>query len=681
MRRSFLIIYSFVFVIFIGQACIRKPGEKIVTIDLLLKEMTDRDGLAKLPQNNFKLKQASSYSRKSIAPDEEGWFDNADASQYVRTDTIGGRIEHVLMDVDGPGAIVRFWSTWHAQQFSMGTLRFYFDNSPIPQIEGQISDIISANKYVGAPLSQTTSPFLENGGWFSGHNLYFPLPYAKHCKVTYQKADESINDVLYYQINYRKYEPGTLVESYTKGDWDSGKFSEIIAEVSNKLRHNEPQINQSVVTQLKGVMKPGASLSASIEGEQAIKKVVVKLEAEQVEQALRSTVISMEFDGKPTVWVPVGDLFGIGYKISPSKSWLSTVEENGEMSLFFPMPFQQSAKITIHNFGKVDVELVMLEMHYEAWNWDGQSLYFHANWRNYPDFNTSEKRDVNYVSISGKGKYVGDVLTLFNDSYDWWGEGDEKIYVDGESFPSTFGTGTEDYYGYAWCSVVDFSLPFIAQPSGDGNRSPGLTVNSRWRSLDVIPFEQSLKFDMEIWHWGNTQIDYSPTTFWYGTKDARVEVMEDVDGVKIPVKFPERFEGEGFKVSRITGGEVITQAFLSYNWSARNHLLWQGIKKGDELEVYFYSEKERKGQLKAVFTQAPDYATADVLLNGDLIFKDLDLYNSELGLKELFFKNGRIKKGKNIVKLIVKDANGAGESPNKFGLDYILVLADRIFNN
>lgn len=673
MRRSFLIIYSFVFVILIGQACIRKPGEKIVTIDLLLKEMTDRDGLAKLAPIPFKTFQASSYSRKSTAPDQEGWFDNADASQFVRIDTIEGRIEHVLMDVEGPGAIVRFWSTWHAQQFSMGTLRFYFDNSPIPQIEGRIDAIISSNEYLGEPLSQTASPFLENGGWFSGHNLYFPLPYAKRCKVTYQKVDESINDVLYYQINYRQYELGTAVKTYAKGDWENGTYREVIAEVSKKLLEDEPQLPLCEVTQFNGVLKPGESLSASIEGEQAIKQLVVKLNAEQLEQALRSTVVAMEFDGKQTVWGPVGDLFGTGYKISPSKTWVNTVGEDGEMSLFFPMPFQQAAKITIHNFGQDDVELVKLEMYHEAWKWNEQSLYFHANWRNYPDVETTKKKDVNYVTISGKGKYVGDILTLFNDSYEWWGEGDEKIYVDGEDFPSHFGTGTEDYYGYAWCSVVDFWSPFLAQPTGNGNRSPGLTVNSRWRSLDVIPFEQSLKFDMEIWHWGNTKINYAPTTFWYGTKDARVEVMKDIQGVKLPVKFPDRFEAEGFKVNTITGGEVITQAFLSYDWSARNHLLWRGIKKGDELELSFYSEKERKGLLKTVFTEGSDYVTVDVVLNGELVFENLDLYNKELALKEVRIENGSIKKGRNSLKLIVTGTNSANSIASSFGLDYLSI--------
>lgn len=183
-----------------GQEIVANPD---ITIATLLDEMVNKDELATLPMYSFKTLQASSYSRQSIAKNKEGCFDNADASQFVRAEVNEGRKEHVLMDAEGPGAIVRFWSTWHAQKFSMGTLRIYFDNASSPQIEGRIDEIISSNKYVGAPLSQRVASFQENGGWFEGHNLYFPLPYAKHCKVTYQKEDESVDDVLYYQINYR----------------------------------------------------------------------------------------------------------------------------------------------------------------------------------------------------------------------------------------------------------------------------------------------------------------------------------------------------------------------------------------------------------------------------------------------------------------------------------------------
>jgi len=652
---------------------IKKKGSEVVTIQSLLKEMTDRDGLAKLAEHSFKTLQASSYSRKSVTTNEKGWFDNADASQYIRIEKTKGRTEHVLMDVDGPGAIVRFWSTWHAQQFSMGTLRFYFDNATVPQIAGRIDQIISSNTYIESPLSQTTSPFLENEGWFSGHNLYFPLPYAKHCKVTYEKADASINDVLYYQINYRKYNSGTLVETYVKGDLEKGKYKKGLREVRKKLKNLGAIAEKCEVSDLKGILNKGEVISTHIEGSRAIKKIVLKIKAKNREQALRSTVLEMEFDGESTVWVPIGDFFGTGYKTSAYTSWVSNVSDSGEMALFFPMPFQNSAKITVHNFGKQTVELLKMEVYNSNWEWDDRSLYFHANWRNYSNVATSKKRDVNFITISGKGKYVGDALTLFNNSYEWWGEGDEKIYVDGEKFPSNFGTGTEDYYGYAWCSVADFSAPFIAQPIGDGNRSPGLTVNNRWRSLDVIPFDKSLKFDMEIWHWADTKIDYAPTTYWYGTKDAKATYFENVERVQLPVKLSDKFEGESFSVKNVKGGNVIIEAFLSYEWSARNHLLWRNIKKNDELETVFYSEEERKGKLTAVFTHAPDYVIVDVLLNGKLIFEDLDLYSDQINVKKHYFENGRLIKGDNVLKFKVKGLNKNNTKADKMGLDYLIV--------
>ncbi|SHI56809.1 Protein of unknown function [Arenibacter nanhaiticus] len=644
-----------------------------VTIVSLLNEMGDKDELAKLPQYAYKTLQASSYSRKSVSENKEGWFDNADASQFIREEVNEGRKEYVLMDVEGPGAIVRFWSTWHAQKFSMGTLRIYFDNASSPQIEGRIDEIISSNKYVGTSLSHKVASFQENGGWFEGHNLYFPLPYAKHCKVTYEKADESVDDVLYYQINYRRYAPEVSVETYQKGDWETGRFQESISAASKKLVQHNLTINNGKKNFLNGVVKAGGSVSIQLNGNKVVRKITVKINAAHMEQALRSTVIAMEFDGEKTVWVPIGDFFGTGYKLSPHRTWMSELNKDGEMGLNFPMPFQNLAKITIHNFGKQEVELENVEIIHTPWEWDSRSLYFHANWRNYPNISTSEKKDINYIEIKGKGKYVGDALVLFNNSYEWWGEGDEKIYVDGETFPSHFGTGTEDYYGYAWCSVVDFEDPFIAQPIGDGNRSPGLTVNSRWRSLDAIPFDKSLKFDMEIWHWAATEMDYAATTYWYGTKDSEAAFREAVKSVQLPLKFSDRFEAEGFDIQQINGGEVITQAFLSYDWSARNHLLWKNIKKNDSLTLTFYSEKERKGKLTMVFTNAPDYVVVDVSLNGKVIFKDLDLFAEKVSLQEYLSENEVILKGENSLVLKVKGGGRKGVKVDKLGFDFLKV--------
>jgi hypothetical protein len=144
--------------------------------------------------------------------------------------------------------------------------------------------------------------------------------------------------------------------------------------------------------------------------------------------------------------------------------------------------------------------------------------------------------DINYTKLEGEGIYVGDVLVLFNTEPRWWGEGDEKIYVDGEGFPSHIGTGTEDYYGYAWCRPESFTNhPFISQPDGSGNLAPGYTVNIRYRGLDGIPFKESLTFDMELWHWTKALMNYAVATFWYMKPGGKCFVEPDIAGAKAKV--------------------------------------------------------------------------------------------------------------------------------------------------
>ena len=83
-----------------------------ITLELLLEEMVQRDGIARLPNPAYTCKQASSYDRHSTEPGSPTWWANADRSYFVRIEENQGRKEHVLMDVDGPGAVVRFWATW-----------------------------------------------------------------------------------------------------------------------------------------------------------------------------------------------------------------------------------------------------------------------------------------------------------------------------------------------------------------------------------------------------------------------------------------------------------------------------------------------------------------------------------------------------------------------------------------
>ena len=161
------------------------------------------------------------------------------------------------------------------------------------------------------------------------------------------------------------------------------------------------------------------------------------------------------------------------------------------MSVFWVMPFAKKCRIALVNLSKSMVNVVEAKALVGPWTWDDRSMHFHATWRQLTDVSSFREGttkpeegayDVNFVEVMGQGVYVGDTLTIFNNADAWWGEGDEKVFVDGEAFPSHIGTGTEDYYGYAWCRPEFFSSPFHAQPNGSGNITKGYSVNSRYRA-------------------------------------------------------------------------------------------------------------------------------------------------------------------------------------------------------
>lgn len=504
-------------------------SNKTVTIGSLLQEMIDRNSLPQYPNPGYSCKQFSSYDRATTAPGHKSWFANWDRSMFIRTDSLNGRKEYVMMDTEGPGAIVRFWMTFAGPDSGKGILRIYFDNSSKPAIEGSAFDVISGGLLAGAPLSTSVSDLTDYG--MRGHNLYLPLPYHKHCKITYESKNikepgaKTGGEAVYYNINYRTYEPGTQVTTFSAKELN--KHQALLAKVQKLLQQRTvvmPEKTQT--TGLTGEIQPGRSISEELETENAaIRKLKFRILAANQEQALRSTILTICFDGNKTVECPIGDFFGTGYQIRPSNTWYTHVDAEGMMSCFWVMPYRKSCTISIENRGKQPVNIKTGEIVTAPYQWDSNTLYFGSSWKQFTHLATGEFKsnegdggafDINYVTLKGRGLYVGDGLTLFNTVDAWWGEGDEKVFVDEEEFPSHIGTGTEDYYGYAWCRPERFSNhPFIAQPDGSGNFHPGYTVNLRFRSLDAIPFSSSLKFDMEMWHWVKAIINFAPVTYWY----------------------------------------------------------------------------------------------------------------------------------------------------------------------
>ncbi len=95
-----------------------------------------------------------------------------------------------------------------------------------------------------------------------------------------------------------------------------------------------------------------------------------------------------------------------------------------------------------------------------------------------------------------------------------------------------FGTGTEDYFGYSYCRPQRFYAPFISQPRGEGNKKWGYTNNNRCHLLDDIPFTESSKFDMGIWHPFRKNMNYAAATFFYANTDSTNSVIPNIASVK-----------------------------------------------------------------------------------------------------------------------------------------------------
>ena len=175
-------------------------------------------------------------------------------------------------------------------------------------------------------------------------------------------------------------------------------------------------------------------------------------------QMLRSLKIEMFWDGatKPAVSAPLGDFFGIGLgQTTRFESALFSNPEGRSFNTIMPMPFKTGMRIVMTNESKTDLPELFYDVDYTIGDRHGANmLYFHAFYRR--ENPTVMQKDYEILpQVSGKGRYLGanvGVIVNTKDYYNtWWGEGEIKMYLDGDrELPTIVGTGTEDYIGTAW---------------------------------------------------------------------------------------------------------------------------------------------------------------------------------------------------------------------------------------
>lgn len=247
----------------------------------------------------------------------------------------------------------------------------------------------------------------------------------------------------------------------------------------------------------------------------------------------------------PSVLAPLGDFFCIGHSMAAnfeSLPFTVSVREADRFkyggaagcNCYLTMPFNKRARIEVENqndIAYVQYFYIDYELYTEPIGED--TLYFHAHWRREnttdgwgPDLQVNSMEvevphldaKGNYVVLEtkGTGNYIGCNLSVVHFQGSWWGEGDDMIFIDDDTWPpSLHGTGSEDYFSQAW-GMQKNAFSFAGSIIHESD-VPGCQVSYRWHLADPVRFDKRIKVTLEHGHANHLSDDWASTAYWYQT--------------------------------------------------------------------------------------------------------------------------------------------------------------------
>ena len=621
---------------FVVAAATARAEEKYTYPDLV-RRLTDLERLAVLPVPGETCQQWSSYDRKSRYDEATGkyvdWAANQDGNGIIRQE--GEQI--VMAEMEGPGCIWRVWSA----RTGKGHVKIYLDGAAQPAVDLPFADYFTGKQ---APFNFPALSYrLEDQG-SRGMNLYVPMPYQKSCKIV---ADPGWG--AYYHFTYSTFPKGTQVPTFRAelAKEDVAALAKADAFFREKLGTDPagPRTGEETATKSVAVA-PGKTVAvAQLSGARAIAAIKVKMDFKDREDelaALRKLVLQIRFDGQPkaAVCCPLGDFFGTAPGVNLYKSLATGMTKDGFYSFWY-MPFARSAVVELINEDQAE-RAARFEIVHAPLVRPFEGLgYFHAKWhRDVFPVTPDRFPDWTLLKTSGRGRFCGVMLHLWSPRGGWWGEGDEKFFVDGEKFPSTFGTGSEDYFGYAWGDPHLFQTPFHCQTMTENNK--GHQSLLRWHIVDNVPFQTSFEGCIEKYFGNRPMTLYAATACWYlapgGDDPFDLVPAAERHGYWVhPAGMPARGKPQagtaGFKVLGRPTGRVSAQEMGGFDggqWDNGDQLFWTGGKPGDKLELALPVAQDGKHKLSVVLTKARDYGTVQLHLDGEKLGAPIDLYNAAI---------------------------------------------------
>lgn len=361
-------------------------------------------------------------------------------------------------------------------------------------------------------------------------------------------------------------------------------------------------------------------------------------------------LLRMFWDGntRPAVEAPLGDFFANCFgKRSEVISQPVVVEDADSYNSFWHMPFRTSARIEIENQSDKPISLLYYNVDWiKKTSLPADTPYFYAQYRQ--EYPVKKGEDYVVLDTEGKGHYVGTVLAVRTRSPAWFGEGDEKIYLDGEANPSIWGTGTEDYFLSAW-GLKQINTPYFGVPYFDQwGIVGGHTSAYRWHVPDPIVFQQGIKVSFEHFgwispdenpdykstSWNEREDDYASVAFWYQTGQptfqaraphARQRRLPSLERTVVYARDVAEQDSHG-------SGPVRKQQLSLYD---KPHVLYQALTAEDAwIEMPFTVERKEPLRLLVNMTTSYDFGRYQAYLNGVKLGEVLDLYSAEIKNRE-----------------------------------------------
>jgi hypothetical protein len=647
--------------------------ERLTYIDLI-NRLTDLEHLATLPAPGEKCAQWSSYDRRSKYDEASGeyidWSANGDGTGIIRKEDG----ELVFAQIEGPGVIWRIWSALAKE----GHVKIYLDGAEEPAVD------LPFIGYFNRENEPFTYPALVHMT-ARGQNCYVPIPFQKSCKIV-AEGDWG----RYYHFTYTTYPKGTILPTFKRELWPAeskalDRANQILDRCGFDPEGQRP--GQVTIEQEEMTIAPGATATvAKLKGKRAITALKVSMdlpESPEDRDVLRELVLSIYWDGesRPSVWVPLGDFFGSAAGFNNYKSLPLGMTDKGFYCYWY-MPFRKQALVKLANEGDKKRTAAFTITHAPLTKPIKNLGRFHAKWHRdvfLPEEPERRAIDWTMLKTKGRGRYCGVMLHVWNPRGGWWGEGDEKFFVDGEKFPSTIGTGSEDYFGYAWCDPTLFSNCYHNQTISMGNR--GHVCVNRWHITDNVPFQKSFEAAIEKYYPNSKPTLYAATSYWYqaaGQADPyQPTPVTERTGYWDPIKIfrvKGAIEGEKMKILAKTGGNAARQDLSGFgvNWSNEAHLWWIEGKPGDTLNLAVPVKKTGAYKLKMQLTKAIDYGVVQLYLDGKKLGGLIDLYNNGVvatGVLDMGIHT--LSKGQHTLRVEIVGANEKAVKKYMFGLDYL----------